>query len=261
MIFPGIFVILGGLLLINRLCDTPQSVGLPPIEKFRNDYPTSTPKEPERELSAKEILFEHVLNNPCIWILGISYFFVYLIRQAVNDWTVLYLVEAKGYSQLGAGAVVFWFEMGGIVGSILAGWASDRLFAANRGPVNALFCLASIIGIYAFWGVAGNAPIIDSMLVFLIGLFIFGPQMLIGIAAAELAHKKAAATATGFIGWIAYLGAATAGYPLGRITQDFGWEGFFITLTGCAVIATLLLLPLWNVRSAEQRAFAKQRSS
>ena len=69
-------------------------------------------------------------------------------------------------------------------------------------------------------------PLLTPSLSLLIGLLIFGPQMLIGIAAAELAHKKAAATATGFIGWIAYLGAATAGYPLGRITQDFGWKGF-----------------------------------
>ncbi len=261
MIFPGIIVIIGGLFVINRLCDTPQSLGLPPIEKFRGDYPALSPKEPERELSAREILFGHVLNNPFIWILGISYFFVYLIRTAVNDWTVLYLVESKGYTQLGAGGVVFWFEIGGIAGSLLAGWASDKIFSANRGPVNALFCLFCCFALFAFWNTPGNTPVLDSFLVFLIGLLIFGPQMLIGIAAAELSHKKAAATATGFIGWIAYLGAATAGYPLGKITQDFGWEGFFVTLTVCAAISTLLLFPLWNVKSSEQMALAKQRSS
>lgn len=262
MIAPGIVVIIGGMWLINRLCDTPQSLGLPSIEKFRGDYPSLIQNDSqEKELSAKEILFGHVLNNPFIWLLGISYFFVYLIRQAVNDWTVLYLVEAKGYSQLGAGGVVFWFEMGGIAGSLLAGWSSDRLFGANRGPVNVLFCLFSSLVIYLFWNTPGNLPLVDSILIFLIGLLIFGPQMLIGVAAAELSHKKAAATATGFVGWIAYLGAATAGYPLGKITQDFGWEGFFVTLMACAVISTLLLFPLWNVKSAEQRALAQQRSS
>jgi sugar phosphate permease len=43
---------------------------------------------------------------------------------------------------------------------------------------------------------------------FLVGFFVFGPQMLIGMAAAELSHKKAAGAATGFVGWVAYLGAA-----------------------------------------------------
>jgi OPA family sugar phosphate sensor protein UhpC-like MFS transporter len=261
MIVPGIVVIIGGFWLINRLCDTPQSIGLPPIEKFRNDYPESESRGvPERELSSKEILFGYVLNNPFIWLLGISYFFVYLIRQAVSNWTVLYLVEAKGYTQLGAGAVVFWFEMGGIVGSLFAGWSSDRLFGANRGPVNALFCLFASLAIYLFWNSTGNAPFLDSILIFSIGLLIFGPQMLIGVAAAELSHKKAAATATGFVGWIAYLGAAMAGYPLGKITQDFGWEGFFIALTACAVISTLLLFPLWNVKSAEQKGLAEEKA-
>ena len=253
MVVPGIVAIFGGFWLMNRLCDTPQSLGLPSIEKFRNDYAeAAAEKGYERELSTKEILLGYVLNNPYIWLLGISYFFVYLIRQAVSTWTVLYLVEAKGYSQIGAGGVAMWFEVGGILGSLLAGWSSDRLFRANRGPVNVLFCFFTSVVLYLFWGCTGNAPVLDFLFVFLIGLLVFGPQMLIGVAAAELAHKRAAATATGFIGWIAYLGAATAGYPLGKITQDFGWEGFFITLTACAVIATLLLFPLWRVKSAKK---------
>lgn len=259
MVLPGVVAILGGWFLINRLGDTPQSVGLPPIEEFRNDYASAADKnETERELSAKEILIDHVLNNPCIWLLGLSYFFVYIIRTAVNDWTVLYLVESKGYSQIIAGSVVFWFEIGGIFGSLTAGWASDKICKGARGPVNVLFSIFVCLAIFAFWGLSIANPFIDSALVFLIGFGIFGPQMLIGIAAAELSHKKAAATATGFIGWIAYVGAAVAGYPLGKITQDFGWEGFFITLTICSVIATLFLSPLWTATSGKQPVFFKR---
>ena len=85
MILPGIIVILGGFFLLNRLCDTPQSLGLPPIEKFRSDYTPHLPRESERELTVREILFEYVLTNKYLWVLGIGYFFVYLIRQAIND--------------------------------------------------------------------------------------------------------------------------------------------------------------------------------
>lgn len=262
MFFPGMVAIFGGFFLINRLGDTPQSVGLPAIEKFRNDYPDRLEADKEeRELTPKEILFDHVLNNPFIWLLALSYFFVYIIRTAVNDWTLLYLVETKGYSQLGAGSVVFWFEIGGIFGSLLAGWSSDKIWKGARGPVNVLFCVFACLAIFTFWGLRGNQPLIDSLLVFMIGFFIFGPQMLIGMAAAELSHKKAAATATGFIGWIAYGGSATAGYPLGKITQDFGWEGFFVTLIASAILATLLLMPLWNVVSARQKLFSKNLST
>ena len=249
MIFPGVVVILGGFFLINRLCDTPQSLGLPSIEKYRLDYSKDVRSNQERELSVHEILFTYVLRNPYLWVLGVSYFFVYLIRQAMSDWTVLYLVETRGYSQLGAGTIVFWFEIGGIVGGLLAGWVSDKIFSGNRAPVNVLFSALSISALYAFRMLTTSSPLIDALLVCSIGLFLFGPIILIGIAAAELTHKKASATATGFIGWLAYLGAASAGYPLGWITQHFGWDGFFVTLAGCATITTLLLLSLWNVRT------------
>jgi OPA family sugar phosphate sensor protein UhpC-like MFS transporter len=261
MIFPGVLVFAGGFFLMNRLCDTPQSLGLPPIEKFRNDYQTIPEKGEERDLTTKEILFGHVLNNPFIWILGVSYFFVYVIRQGVNDWTVLYLVETKGYSQLGAASVVFWYEVGGFLGSIAAGWSSDKIFSGNRGPINALFCLLAVAAVYAFWCVSGYAPVVDAFLVFALGFLIFGPQMLIGVAAAELSHKKAAGTATGFIGWLAYLGAAFAGWPLGKIAQDYGWEGYFITLSICAVVATALLFPLWNAKPAKQPVPVREKAS
>jgi MFS transporter, OPA family, sugar phosphate sensor protein UhpC len=90
MYVPGIMCIGVGLFLINRLRDTPQSLGLPSIEKYNNDYPASKHTD-ENELSLKEMLFKYVLNNKYIWILAISYFFVYIIRQAINDWGAIFL--------------------------------------------------------------------------------------------------------------------------------------------------------------------------
>jgi MFS transporter, OPA family, sugar phosphate sensor protein UhpC len=122
--------------------------------------------------------------------------------------------------------------------------------------VNVLFCASSMVSIYLFWIFSGMSPVLDAALIFFIGFFIFGPQMLIGVAAAELSHKRAAATATGFIGWIASLGCATAGYPLGYLITQFGWEAFFIVLMSCAFLSTALLIPLWNTRTREETALA-----
>ncbi len=252
MHIPGILCIITGLFLINRLRDTPQSLGLPSIEVFRNDF-DSIGKGEERELSTKEILFKYILTNKYIWILAFSYFFVYMIRQGVNDWGMLYLCEIKGYSTIFASSCILSFELGGMFGSFVAGWASDKIFKGNRGPINALFSFFVILAIAGLWLSPAGAQILDSILLFVIGFLIFGPQMLIGIAAAELSHKKAAGSATGFIGWVAYLGAATAGYPLSLITQHLGWEAFFITLMISGVVSVTLLLPLWNVGSKKSR--------
>lgn len=83
----------------------------------------------------------------------------------------------------------------------------------------------------------------------MIGFLIFGPQMLIGVAAAELSHKKAAGASTGFIGFIAYLGFAASGYPLTKIMESSGWNGFFIALAICGVVSVLLLLPMWAIKT------------
>ncbi len=261
MIVTGAFCIMIGFYLINRLRDTPQSLGLPPVERFRNDYPDNKAKEEqEHELSVREILVEHVLKNPFIWILAFSYFFVYIIRQAVNDWTVLYLVEAKQHSQLTSGFIVSWFEIGGFLGSLAAGWGSDKIFQGRRGPINVLFSLLICFAIWGFASYTGVSVWFDCAMLFAIGFLIFGPQMLIGMAAAELSHKKAAATASGFTGSWAYAGAAVAGYPLGLIIQSYGWEGYYVVLTSCGAISSLLLLPLWAVKTREDGFFKKRVS-
>lgn len=262
MYVPGILCIGAGFFLINRLRDTPQSLGLPPIEKYRNDYVDSQQlQESNEELSARDLLYKYVLCNKWIWLLAIANFFVYFIRTAINDWSVLYLIESKRYSQWGAGGCIFWFEMGGFLGSLAAGWASDKLFGGKRGPINVIFSIL-IIGVLSLFSLvpAGNVAL-DTLSMFGIGFLIFGPQMLVGVAAVELSHKKAAATASGFTGLFGYLGAAMAGYPLGKITQDWGWEGYFITTIGCAVVGAILLLPLWGVKGFKKAPAPKPASS
>lgn len=247
--FPGMIGIFVGFLLLNRLRDTPQSLGLPVIEKYRNDYSMEEGvKKDERELSVKEILFGYVLTNKYIWILAVSYFFIYIVRQAINDWTFLYFTEVKGYTDVLAGSCVCWFEVGGFLGSLAAGWGSDWVFKGKRGPINVLFSAGLAIAVAFLWIASGKSAFVDSALIFVIGFFVFGPQMLIGVAAAEVSHKKAAATATGFAGLFAYLGAAMAALPLGMVIRDMGWDMFFIVLGACSVIAAILLFPLWSIR-------------
>ena len=250
MFLPGTLAIFIGFFIMNRLRDRPVSVGLPPIEKFHNDYPVGQcQNEEERGLSVKEILSEHILKNPIIWILALSFFFVYIIRTAVNDWIQLYLMESKGYTLISAGSCVFWFEIGGIFGSLLAGWLSDTVFKGKRGPVNVLFSFGIIFGLAVLWISPAGSLYVVSTIMFFIGFLIFGPQMLIGMAAAELVKKEVAGTATGFVGLFAYLGAATAGYPVGKVTQTYGWAGFFVLLCACSAIAVSLLLPMWSKKS------------
>jgi OPA family sugar phosphate sensor protein UhpC-like MFS transporter len=253
---PGIVCILMGLFLINRLRDTPESLGLPPIEEFRNDRHEKRETDSSKQLSVKEILFKYVLNNPAIWLLAVAYFFVSMVRIGMVEWSQLFLMEVKGYNIASASFGPACFEIGGFFGSLSAGWISDRVFGARRGPVNAIFAIGMFISMLFLWYMPPLFPTIDYAMMFCIGFSVFGPQMMIGMAAAELSHKKAAATATGFAGWIGYFGGAFAGGPLGKITQDWGWEGFLWVMVTCALVSALLLLSLWSTAPSAEEAYA-----
>lgn len=250
MFIPGALCILVGFLLINRLRDTPQSLGLPSIERYRHDYPNKEAMtRTEQELSTKQILFDHVLTNKWIWLLAVASFFVYVVRMAINDWSALYLIETRHYSMLKANSCVALFDIGGLFGMLIAGWLSDKLHAGRRGPINVLFSIGMLGSVLVLWLCPELGGLATSATLFTVGFFLFGPQMLIGLAAAELSHKKAAGTAVGFAGWFAYFGAAGAGYPLGKVAQDFGWAGYFMILAVCCAVTVLLFVPMWKARA------------
>lgn len=247
MYVPGVICIFGGLFLMNRLRESPQAIGLPSIEKYRNDYTAKKEEDKDNALSANQLFVKYVLKNKLIWLLAFANFFVYVVRQGVSDWTAIYMMESHEYSLIKAQSVIWWLEIGGIGGSLLSGMASDRLFSARRGPICILFAIGICMAVLLFWKVSGHYLYLDYASVILMGFCIFGPQLLIGLASAELAHKDAAATSNGFVGAFGYLGAACAGWPLMKITHAFSWNGFFIALACCAGIAILMLLPTWNV--------------
>lgn len=256
----GLLCIGMGFFVLFCLRDTPSSLGLPPVEKFKNDE-AGVQKTQEADVSLKALLVKYVFNNKYLWMLGVAYFFVYVVRGAFGNWSPLYLIETRGYSLVAANASMVWFQVGGLLGSMVAGWASDKLFGGKRGPINAIFSIAVIFAILGLWIVPPGMIVLDYLCISIIGFFIFGPQMLIGVAAVELAHKKAAGSASGFIGFIAYIGMAAAGYPLTEIMESFGWGGFFIAMAACGAISTALLVPLWRVRNNPKLAEAEKEEA
>ena len=84
-------------------------------------------------------------------------------------------------------------EIAGILGMLFSGWATDR-WLKGRAHRTCVFCMAgAALFVFAFWQLPSDAPI---WLLFATlcaaGFCIYGPQALIGIAAANQATKKAA---------------------------------------------------------------------
>ena len=78
--------------------DTPQSRGLPPVEKWRNDYPPGYTEADEATLPFREIFLKYVLPNRFLWAIAIANAFCYFVRYGVVNWIPTYLETAKGFS-------------------------------------------------------------------------------------------------------------------------------------------------------------------
>lgn len=251
---PGLISIFIGIMLLASLRGVPTSLGLPPVEVYKGEPEEKVSEKPANQESALNSLLNHVLKSKAIWILAISCFCIYIVRSGINDWIVVYLNKHKGYRLVDAAASAFWFEVGGFIGCLGAGWGSDRLFQGQRIPY-IIFCAIGLIAcITCTWSLPGSTILVENILLSLSGFFIFGPQALIGLASAEFVSKEMACSAYGFTGGIAYLGAAASGYPLGKVIDIWGWEGFFSCLLGCCGALLLVLLPLLKQGSTSEES-------
>ncbi|MGF1685711.1 MFS transporter [Photobacterium japonica] len=249
-IVPGVIAMVVGLFLCWRLRDKPVTLGLPTVGQWRQDHLELAQEREGQGLSHREILVKYVIRNKYIWLLAFSYVLVYIVRTAINDWGNLYLSEQKGYGLIQANMALSLFEVGGFVGSLVAGWGSDRWFGGNRGPMNLIFAIGIFLSVSALWLMPIDSDVLLAGCFFAVGFFVFGPQMLIGMAAAECSHKDSAGAATGFVGLFAYMGAAMAGYPLALIVEQFHWTGFFTVIAIAGGTVGLLLLPFLKAQAS-----------
>ncbi|MGL5757675.1 glycerol-3-phosphate transporter [Plesiomonas sp.] len=234
--------------------DTPQSCGLPPIEEYKNDYPEDYSAKNEVELTAKEIFTKYILPNKLLWYIAFANVFVYLLRYGVLDWAPTYLKEVKHFSVDKSSWAYFLYEWAGIPGTLVCGWMSDKVFKGNRGATGVFFMILVAIATTVYWlNPAGN-PTVDMAALVAIGFLIYGPVMLIGLHALELAPKKAAGTAAGFTGLFGYLGGSVAANAVVGYTVDhFGWDGGFMLLIGSCVMAVILLaLTMFHHNKAQE---------
>lgn len=252
---PGTIALVIAFIAYALIRDRPQACGLPPIEEFKNDYPENySQKETNKPLSAKEIFVTYVFKNKLLWFIAVANAFVYLVRYGVLDWAPTYLSEVKQFSMAETGWAYFVYEWAGIPGTLIAGYLSDHWFKGKRAPVSIIYMVLVLIFVIIYWQNPVGYPLIDSLSLIAIGFLIYGPVMLIGVHALDLAPKKAAGTAAGFTGLFGYLGGALfANIAMGYIVDNYGWSGGFITLVAACILSIILIGFVWAAEHKESK--------
>ncbi|MDR2674993.1 MAG: MFS transporter [Opitutaceae bacterium] len=240
---PAGIAFLGAIGLLAALRDTPASVGLPELPGTE----VKLKKPAETTAGHRAFLREKVFCNPLIWILAAANFFVYVVRFSVLDWGPTLLKQSKGVTLEKAGWMVALFEIAGILGMLAAGWATDR-WLKGRAHRTCVFCMAgAALCAIALWRLPSGAPVPALFAVLCAtGFFIYGPQALIGIAAANQATKKAAATANGLTGIFGYASTTVSGLGFGFVAEHYGWDLAYITIIVLAFAGMGVFLFMWR---------------
>ena len=130
---------------------------------------------------------------------------------------------------------------------MICGWLSDKVFKGRRAPASIIYLLLTLVCLVVYWRNPVGHANIDMAMLFGIGFFIYGPIMLIGVHALDLAPKKAAGTAAGFTGLFGYVGGAVAAnVVIGMVVDAAGWDASFALIVAACVSAIILISFTWR---------------
>jgi OPA family sugar phosphate sensor protein UhpC-like MFS transporter len=256
---PGLICIAVGLGIYALLQDRPQTLGLPAVADWKNDHWNGERSDGTSKAGGIWASQRSILRLPAIWVLALSSASIYVTRYAINSWGILYLQEAKGYSLLLAGSMLTANTVTGILGAIVFGFVSDKVFKARRPPVNLIFGVVELVGLLMiFFGPAGKP-------VFMVAAFLlygFGLTGLVtslgGLFAIDIAPKRAAGAAMGFIGVFSYVAAATeerisgyliqSGMTLVEGVRHYDFTTVIWFWIASSIVSLALATSLWRVR-------------
>ena len=191
-----------------------------------------------------------VFGNKVIWCIAIANFFVYIVRFGFLDWGPTFLKQYKGIPVSKGGLMIIAFELAAIIGTVFAGWITDKVFK-GRGVRTCAFCmLFTAFFSFGFWYLPAGAPIWQATLLLMgAGFCIYGPQALIGIVAANQATKEAAAMANGFTGIMGYASTLVSGLGVAFIKTHYGWGVTLCSFAVFAIVGMSLFLLAWSANA------------
>lgn len=212
-IFAAIAGFAGTAIVIAFVSDTPESKGLPSVQKLSGEMPKKADSMSTKELQ------RIVLRHPGLWIIALSSAFVYITQYAISGWGVLFLQKAKDFSLPAATQIIAFSEAFGVAGTIFAGWLSDTVFRGDRVKpvlISGVLCFVSLL-LFLF---TNGGYILNIVYVSLFSLFIGVLYCIVaGLMAVDIVPRKATGAALGIVGISSYVAAAIQDVVSGFLIQ------------------------------------------
>ncbi|XP_010258961.1 PREDICTED: putative glycerol-3-phosphate transporter 1 [Nelumbo nucifera] len=257
---PGLLIASVGLVVFLLLPVNPESVGA----KSEEDELQSPKKGSEgitepllgsgtEVVKDKAVGFIEAWKIPGVAPFALCLFFSKLVAYTFLYWLPFYIsrtaINGKYLSDETAGNLSTMFDVGGVIGGILAGHISDRLDARAITAASFMYCAIPALFFYRSYGHV--SLYVNVILMFIAGMFVNGPYALITTAvSADLGthsslngNSRALATVTAIIDGTGSVGAAIGPLLTGYISAK-SWSAVFTMLMAAALVAGLLLTRL-----------------
>lgn len=206
--------LVGGVIVLVFVSDTPESRGLPSVQEFSGEEVVAEDRMRTRDLQ------KIVLRHPGIWVIALSSAFIYMTKYALTGWGVLFLQKAKAMSLESASQVIAFSAVFGILGTVAAGWLSDRVFKGNRVKPALLSGIIGTLSLAAFLFLGGGY-VLNILYVSVFSLAVGVLYCIVaGLMALDFVPRKATGAAIGIVGISSYVAAALQDVVSGYLIEQ-----------------------------------------
>lgn len=256
-----VFFIPAVVLALMFLAVTLLSVDTPSQAGFA-DFDTGDASSGREHLPPDRVIevFRRMFQSPIVMTIAAIEFCSGFLRQAIMQW---YRTYAKAVGEADTFVYENWGMLlccAGILGGVLAGVISDRVFHSRRGPVTAVLYGAMLVGSVMLTFLLGS-PLLGWIMVVMSMCIIGVHGMLSGTASMDFGGRRNAGIAVGIIDGFVYMGTAVMSFTYGALLPDpdggvkssvGDWMAWPVAMIPVAAIGLAFAARVWN--ATPQRA-------
>ncbi|XP_029965009.1 glucose-6-phosphate exchanger SLC37A4a [Salarias fasciatus] len=247
----GLLCVVVSVVCLLVIKNEPKDVGLPNIE--------AAAKKSKGGSSSSESTLSEFLLSPYLWLFSFAYLVVFGVKSACTDWGQLFLIQDKGQSKLMGSSYMSALEVGGLLGSLAAGYFTDKAVARQGlkvyGNPRHFTLISMMAGMFVSMYLFRVTVTPDSPKVWILalgavfGFSSYGPIALFGVIANESAPSNYCGTSHAIAGLMANIGGFLSGLPFSTIAKHYGWETAFWVAEVICLVTTVGFFLLRNIQT------------
>ncbi|NXB44861.1 G6PT1 protein, partial [Leucopsar rothschildi] len=263
--FSGFTCMVVSFICLVLIKNEPSDVGLPNIEQGA--------KKGKKGSSSDNSTLTELLLSPYLWVLSTGYLVVFGVKTCCTDWGQLFLIQERGQSMLVGSSYMSALEIGGLVGSIAAGYLSDRAVAkvglSSYGNPRHGLLLSMMAGMCVSMflfriTVTGDSP---KNMRFLLAFFLplsvssFPEETTVSLVKETFSYNNLNNTGVhvllAFCLFFLIVGGFLAGLPFSTIAKHYSWATAFWVAEVTCIASTVAFFFLRNIRTKMGRISKK----